>query len=68
MALQDGHREVGLIARVEFAAWFDNFQLQKVIVVYMQVGTNCTCLLIDIDHWLDKLVEDNFEICRTRFE
>ena len=55
MALQDGHREAGLAARMAFAVWFDHFRLKKMIVLHIQVEASRTFLMVEIDRRVDKL-------------
>ncbi len=47
MALQDDNRAA-------FAGGFDHVRLKRMIVQHMQVGTNRTFLLIEIDRLVDK--------------
>jgi hypothetical protein len=68
MALQDGHREAGLAARMAFAVWFEHFRLKKMIVLHIQVGASRTFLMVEIDRRVDKLGGDNFEVCHSRLE
>ena len=68
MALQDGHREADLAARMAFAVWFEHFRLQKMIVLHIQVGASRTFLMVEIDRRVDKLGGDNFEVCHSRLE
>lgn len=68
MALQDGHREVDPGARMAFAVWFEHFRLKKMTVLHIQVGASRTFLMVEIDRRVDKLGEDNFEICHSRLE
>ncbi len=68
MALQDDHKEAGLAARAAFAVGFDHFRLKKMIVLHMQVGTNRTFLMIEIDRLVDELGGDNLEVYHTRLE
>ena len=63
MALQDGNRAA-------FAVGFDHVRLKRMIVQHMQVGTNRTFLLIEIDRLVDKdkWTGDSLEVHYTRLE
>jgi hypothetical protein len=55
MALQNdhNHKVAGLAAREAFAVGFDHVRLKKMVVLHVQVGTNRTFLLIEVDRRAD---------------